>query len=311
MSRTFLARNLQKDNINDRIRKDPKSFVLEEHQRYLAEVRRMAEGLTHQLSGRGLVLLSGPSGAGKTTTSTLLCRFLEEQGVRAYTVSLDNFYRGRHQAPLLPDGSYDYESPEALDLPQIQRCMREIVEYGETELPEYNFEAGAPAEHKIPLSVGDHAIVIFEGIHSLHPEIARFLPKNSMQELFVNTLSRVYDGDQVLLARRDIRLIRRLLRDKRFRGSSLENTLHMWQQVTRGEELYLFPNTDTVDVLIDTTHAFEPCLFAGELLELLRTVSDQHPMYPKVQHLIEALSQFEVMSPDLIPSDSLMREFIG
>lgn len=261
--------------------------------------------------GRQMTMLSGPSSSGKTTTAHLLCDRLRTDGADVHVVSLDDFYRGRGLAPQLPDGSYDYESPEALDLEQLQLCMQQLIRDGETLLPRFSFEIGAPLSEKTPLKISSHSIVIFEGIHSLQPTIGKHLPQENLTRLFINTLSPIYDGGGKLLARRDIRLTRRLLRDERFRSSGPENTLHMWQQVTRGESMYLFPYVKDVDAVVDTTHAYEPCMLAHELLPRLESVSENSPYRDEANRLAEKLRVFAEIPTTLLPERSLLREFLG
>lgn len=226
-------------------------------------------------------------------------------------VSLDDFYRGRGLAPKLPDGSFDYESPEALDLDRLAACMQALVRDGVTALPRYNFEAGRPDEETRELRLSGRAVVIFEGIHALHPIFSELLPQENLRRVFINTLSPILDGGEKCLARRDIRLVRRLLRDERFRNSSPAETLAMWPSVMRGEMAYLFPHTDAVDAVIDTTHAYEPCVFAGELLPLLREVPASHPYAETARRLCRALEGFELLPVSIVPSDSILREFLG
>lgn len=256
-------------------------------------------------------MLSGPSSSGKTTTALLLRDGLRELGVDAHTVSLDNFYRGRMLAPVLEDGSYDYEALEALNLDQLRCCMRELIQLGETQLPIFDFVSGKPLEEKTVLRIAHDSVVIFEGIHALNPIFEQHLPQENLYKIFVNTITPIYDGEDKLLARRDIRLIRRMLRDERFRSSPLENTLRMWQQVVRGENMYMFPYVDTVDAVIDTTHAYEPCVFAGELLPLLAEVPQTDPYIETVRHLTASLSRFEAVDPAILPRRTMLREFLG
>lgn len=271
----------------------------------------LADYLTAGLRGRLLVMLSGPSSSGKTTTALRLCEQLSVHDADAHVVSLDDFYRGRGLAPRLPDGSFDYESPEALDLDRLSGCMRELVRDGKTRLPRYDFEAGRPDAETRELRLSERSVVIFEGIHALHPVFSELLPQENLRRVFINTLSPIYDGGEKCLARRDIRLVRRLLRDERFRNSPPENTLRMWQQVMRGETTYLFPYTEAVDAVIDTTHAYEPCVFAGELLPLLREVPAAHPQAETARHLCRALEGFEQLPSSIVPADSILREFLG
>lgn len=289
---------------------DPAALIAAEEARYTAEIRRTAAALKARMHGRTVVMLSGPSSAGKTTTSHLLKDTLARDGVDVKIVSLDDFYRGKGKAPLLPDGSYDYESVHALDLGRLQACLGELLTGGCSELPVFDFSAQQPASHTRRLYLTEHSLVIFEGIHALNPLIEEHLPGERLLKVFVNTLSPVFDDTGKLLARRDIRLIRRLLRDIRFRGSSLENTLAMWRQVVRGEQLYLFPYVDTVDFLLDTTHAYEPFLFAGELLPLLNAAPES-PFKPQLEELAAKLAVFPPLPLSLLPKESLMREFLG
>lgn len=304
-------RLLTRQELSRAVTEQPDRLIRAEEQRYAEAVARTASALREHTAGRGIVMLSGPSSAGKTTTSLLLCRVLAQQGIDTHVVSLDNFYRGQGNAPQLPDGSYDYECVEALDLDRLTCCLRELLQDGVSELPVFDFVQRQPAEVTQVLQLKPHSLVIFEGIHALNPLFEEHLPKDAVQRVFVNTLSPFWDGEEKLLARRDIRLLRRLLRDYLFRNSSLENTLSMWRQVVRGERLYLFPYADSAAYRLDTTHAYEPFLFAKDLLPLL-TAQAAGPFSDTVEALREKLSLFvPPLSPAKIPPRSLLREFFG
>lgn len=302
--------SLQKSEINRRIVADPAAFVEEECARYRAGVAEVEGWLNDTSVKRRVLLLAGPSSSGKTTTANLLCDSLRRDGVDAFVVSLDDFYRGRGLAPQLPDGSYDYESPEALDLPQLAACIRALLEDGQAMLPQYDFKAGRPKAEKVPLTLSHRSVVIFEGIHALCPALVDRLPKKHVKKLFIHTRSRFYNGDECLLSRREIRLIRRMVRDEKHRGTTAEQTLSMWPQVLHGEDTYLFPYADTVDMTIDTTHAFEPCMMAEQALPLLGAIPADHPQYAVAQHLISALSGFEKAPLSLLPANCILREFL-
>lgn len=311
MNRFFEQRTLRVADINEQLKTDPQRMIEEECARYLDNVRRVTAHMASKLSGRGLVLLSGPSSAGKTTTANNLKHELEACGRQASIISLDDFYRGKGQAPLLPDGSYDYESIEALDLPQLQTCMKELLTDGVTHLPRFNFNTREPDPEKYELRIADNSVVIFEGIHALNPMLEDHLSGDNVFKIFINVMSRVYDGEDTLLTRRDLRLCRRMLRDYQFRNSSIENTLDMWRQVVRGENLYMFPYVDTANAVFDTTHAFESAMLAPRLLPLLREVPTDSPYARTVAHLIEALSRFMTLSTEGLPDNSLLWEFVG
>ena len=307
----FHKRLLKLNEINEKVQSDPTAFVREESERYEKEVDTLAEYLTEGLNGHHLILLSGPSSSGKTTTALKLRDRIREMGIDAHTISMDDFYRGKEQAPRLPDGTYDYEALEALRLDELERCMKELILQGCTMLPRFDFMKGKPSENLVQLCIKEKSVVIFEGIHAINPYFEQHLPYENIFKVFANTVTPIYDGDQKLVARRDIRLVRRMLRDERFRNSSVMNTLLMWQQVVRGENEYMFPFVDTVDYLIDTTHAYEPCLFAPLLIPVLRDVPEDHPYAKMARHLVEMLSCFNPIGMELMPEDSMLREFTG
>ena len=309
MKRAIHKRVLLLEDINKQAAVDAAAFIRRENRRYFSDLEAVVRELATGMRDRCLVLLSGPSSSGKTTTALLLRDQLRDFGIDAHTVSLDDFYRGREQAPRLPNGSFDYESPEALNLGQLQ--MRSLIKDGRADLPRFDFTVGRPSKETKELKLAHDSVVIFEGIHALNPVFEQHLPQENIFKVFVNTISPIYEQEGKLMARRDIRLVRRLLRDFRFRNSSVENTLDMWPQVMRGENLYLFPYVDTVDILIDTTHAYEPCVFAGELLPLLHQVAEDNPYIETVRRLIPILERFAPLAAEDVPKETLLREFLG
>lgn len=143
MKKTLPKRNLKREEIDRLARENPEAFVTAEHQRYFADLEALARSLMAEPGPQGLVMLSGPSSSGKTTSAGYLSRLLREYGMEAHVVSLDDFYRGREQAPRLEDGSYDYEALEALNLDQLQTCLRELIDCGRTRIPRFDFVTGA------------------------------------------------------------------------------------------------------------------------------------------------------------------------
>ncbi len=292
---------------------DPARFIAVEEAQYDAQILNTAASIADAASGCRLVWLCGPSSVGKTTTAARLCAALEARGVAAFVVSLDDFYRGIGQAERLCDGRFDYESPKALDLPQLHRCLTELMTTGETSLPQYDFEAGAPALTRRFLRVQGNAAVIFEGIQAFSPLLTEGLDPAILGKpirVFVNARTRFTDGDRVLLCRRDIRLCRRLLRDERTRGSDFADTLSMWQGVLAGDETHIFPFADAADHLIDTALGYEPCVIAPLLRDRLHTLRGT-PYEATAVRLKAALDCFEPLTCDHVPHDSILREFIG
>jgi len=299
-------------DINRRIRENPAALIAEEEQRYDSDVAAAAQHIASRTHGCQLVWQCGPSSVGKTTTANKLCAALQQNGVEAAIVSLDDFYRGVGLAPLLPDGTYDYESPLALDLDRLHECIAELMKTGKTQLPIYDFPAGHPSSDTRELCVRGNTAVIFEGIHAFSPLLTAAAAQNGAESMrvFVNTRSRFTSGDDILLCRRDIRLSRRLLRDERTRASSYENTMNMWAGVLRGDEQYIFPYSDTADIVIDTTMAYEPCVLKPLILARLHTL-DGTAYEQTARHFRESFEQFEAISTELLPQNGVLREFVG
>ena len=154
-------------------------------------------------------------------------------------------------------------------------------------------------------------MVIFEGIHALNPLLREHLPSGALFKLFINVNTPICDGDREWLTQRDLRLVRRLLRDARFRNSPPDNTLDMWRQVVRGEDLYLFPYVSEADVTFDTTHAYEPAMLGGEVLPLLCAQPPDSRYAASFRRLIDLLSAFEPLSVEYLSTEALLREFVG
>lgn len=300
-------------DIRAQLADDTAGFVAREEARYAHQIGAAADAIAAKTNGCQLVFLCGPSSVGKTTTARRLCTALEVQGVAAFVVSLDDFYRGVGNAPTLPDGSFDYESPEALDLPQLHRCLTELMTTGETMLPRYDFEAGKPSEFRTHLHITGRAAVIFEGIQAFSPLLTDGLADGVLGtplRLFINTRTRFTDGGEMLLCRRDIRLSRRLLRDERTRGSDFEETMAMWQKVLAGDERHIFPYSDNADILIDTAMGYEPCVLAPMLIGRLSDLYGT-PFEATAKRLEKAFARFPALTQDAVPADSVLREFIG
>lgn len=311
MNNTFEYRQLEVADVCKRVAASPEQVILQEESRYHEEIAVVAKNIHDIPQKRRIVMLCGPSSAGKTTTASLLKKELAKHGTSAHVVSLDDFYLGKDFAPLLPSGKRDYESIDALDVKRLFSCMHEIVTDGKTHLPIFDFQTHAPKDETVLLEAEDDAAVIFEGIHAFHPRLQTAVPKSSTIRLFINALTRFSQDGAPWLSRRDVRLTRRILRDDQFRASPFSNTMDMWPQVVRGEELYLFPYVDTAHFVIDTTFAYEPCMMKQPLLKRLAEVPGGAPHAEMARRLEERLSVFPSLSTDLLPQNSILHEFLG
>lgn len=299
------------EQINDGAVKCPERMIKEIEESYKEHIRNVARNIAEQHKYAKIAMLSGPSSSGKTTTAHILQENLKNFGIRSVVISMDNFYRGRDIAPLMPDGTRDYESVEALNVEKLRECLVSLVKTGKFRVPIYNFELGKPEPDEQEFTVGENDIVIIEGIHALNPVFTKELPEEKLIKLYVSVKQPIKDANGEVATPLDIRLVRRIVRDIRFRGTSAEVTLSMWPSVLAGEDKYIRPYRITADYTINTIHIYEPCVMRGLAIPLLREIPQDNPYYRKARELESCLMRFEPVGNDMVPEDSMLREFIG
>lgn len=291
--------------------KKPETFIEECENRYNSIIGKIAEE-TAKTGFSEIIMIAGPSSAGKTTTAKKLRKALLENGIQSYTVSLDDFYLDNKDAPRFPDGTPDFETVYCLDIRCFQEKMKELLEKGETDLPEFDFVNGKRKDEYNHLKISPKDVIIVEGLHALNPIITDNLPQNRLLKIYINVSSRIYDEkNDIVLNKRNMRFIRRLVRDFKFRGSSVENTYKLWLSVCYGEDTYLFPYKDNADIKINTIHLYETCVLKEKAIELLGELNKESEFYKDSQRLIRSLQKFPVINSCQVPEDSLLREFIG
>lgn len=289
----------------------PADFIRECEEKYNNKINNIAQ-LICDRDVSEIVMIAGPSSAGKTTTAKKLRQALKEKGIESYTVSLDDFYLDNKDAPRFPDGTPDFETVECLDIKCFQEKMQELLDKGETDLPEFDFVKGQRKQEYKKIRLSPKDVIIVEGLHALNPVITDTLPQNRLLKIYINLSSRIYDNKgNIVLNKRNMRFIRRLVRDFKFRGSSVEKTYKLWITVRYGEDTYLFPFKDNADIKINTIHLYETCILKEIAIELLSTLDKESEFYNESQRLVRALQKFPVIDSALVPDDSLMREFIG
>lgn len=289
----------------------PREFIESCAESYRRRVKAVA-GTVFNDKNKKIVMLAGPSSSGKTTTASLISAEIERMGGKAYSVSLDDFYRSHDEPyPLNSKGEPDYESVEALDIPLLRRCLGELAAKGESYLPEFDFASGVKHDGAKHIALDSNDIIVIEGLHALNPVITGELPSESLYKIYVSVSSRVYEDDgSVLLSKRELRFIRRAVRDHLFRSMPVERTFGIWSSVKRGEDRFLFPFEDLADIRIDSFHPCEPCIMA-ELASELFSAANSPEFEEKAALLINKLRLFKNIDISLLPSDSLLREFTG
>ncbi len=297
--------------INEIAANDPKKLISNAESKYLTEIYTLAK-LIAENDEIKIVAIAGPSGSGKTTTAHILCERLEELGEKTEVVSLDDFYLSDEELPILPDGTQDIESVNSLNLELINKCFNEIIETGKTVLPCYDFENKKCVPNSKCIDITSRGIIIVEGLHALNPVIAELVPKNNIFKIYISANCSIEDdfGEQILSSRQ-IRLVRRMLRDRIFRGADANRTLELWNGVVSGERKYLYCYKNTADAFIKTLHNYEPCVFRDDFLALKKEVLCSSVGYDYFLRTASAIEKFKPISKDLVPKNSLIREFIG
>ncbi len=303
--------NNEIEYINKMAKENPEDFVLKCEERYQNIINDVVKKISAS-NERKIIMLAGPSSSGKTTTANKLSEALENNNVKTYVISLDDFYLNRDDIPNREDGTKDFETVYALDLP----CFRDTVNAlwaGETvKIPVFDFITGRRSETKYTeITLGDSDAVIIEGLHALNPEITDKIEGN-LTKIYISVSSRIYDkNEKIILNKRNLRFVRRLVRDYKFRGSSVENTYTLWKNVMEGEDEYLFPYRHHADIRINTIHLYEPCVLKQQALPLLLNAKLTETHKEDMKKLCKSLEMFEDINIENVPSDSLLREFLG
>jgi uridine kinase len=301
--------NVTLDGINAFVNEDAERFIIECENSYSEKIKDVAEKVAAH-KGRTLLKLAGPSGSGKTTTASMLKKCFEESGRDAITISLDDFYSENSLNYTFEDGTVDYETVKALDVDLIGKCLSELLQNGRCELPHFSFKT-KKRDYFTETKVEKDGIIIVEGLHAINPIITDQLESEHMKKLYVSVSSRIYEGENVLLTKRDMRFIRRLIRDYHHRNTEVEYTFYLWNGVRKGEDRYLFPFSDRADIKIDSIHPYETCVFKDTALRLLSHIDNGSKYFEAAQSLKNRLSEFVSIPESAIPENSLLNEFIG
>ena len=297
--------------INDFALNSPSELIARAERHYDRELSDIAKRISEDDDIK-IVALAGPSASGKTTTAHILREKLRELDEETEIISLDDFYLPIDSLPLLEDGTRDIESVNALDIPLINKCFNEIISTGKTVLPKFKFSTKERIINSREIDLSGRGIAIVEGLHALNPLITDLVPSKNIFKAYISVNRGIVNEDgSRLLSSRQIRLARRVLRDRTFRGTPVNETLSLWQGVVEGEEKYLYCFKETADVQIKTLHIYEPCLYRNEILSLKDEISEDAPLKDYFLKTAAALERFVPIDSALVPENSLITEFIG
>ena len=258
-----------------------------------------------------LILLAGPSSSGKTTTSKKLELFLKGFGLNPIAISIDNYFVDRDKTPRLPDGSYDFESLNSINVELFNKNLKDLLDGKEVTLPVYNFITGKSELSDESIKLGEKEILIVEGLHALNEELTYSIDRKNKYKIYLCPLTVLSLDNHNRIRTTDNRLLRRIVRDNRTRGYSASDTLSSWGKVREGEEKYVFPFQDEADVIFNTSLIYELGVLKTYAEPLLYSVEESDPMYKEAVRLLNLLKNILPISNDYIPVDSIVREFVG
>lgn len=278
------------------------------------KIAQIADEITHRnQDGKRvkLVLISGPSSSGKTTFSKRLSIQLMTNGLKPYPISLDDYFVNRNDTPLDENGKHDFESLYAVDLPFFEKQLTTLLNGGEVELPRYNFTTGKREMSGKKLQIDEHMILIIEGIHALNPALTPHIPNENKYKVYVSALTTILLDNHNYIPTTDNRLLRRIIRDYKYRNYSAEETIARWPSVRAGEEKWIFPYQENADAMFNSALLFELAVLKDYVEPVLRKVPNRCPEYSEAHRLLRFLNYFVSVQDKELPPTSLLREFLG
>ncbi len=258
-----------------------------------------------------MVLIAGPSSSGKTTTCKRLSIQLLANGLRPVGISLDDYFVDRDKTPLGPDGDYDFESVHALNIPLLNEQMNTLFAGGEVELPRYNFTEGRSEKSGRRLRLSGNEVLVVEGIHALNPELTARIPAAQKFRVYASALTTLLLDDHNYIPTSDNRLLRRIIRDNKYRGVSARDTIRRWPSVRAGEGKWIFPYQENADAMFNTAMLFELAAIKQQAEPLLELVPENCEEYSEAYRLLKFLKYIKPIPYRQVPSTSLLREFLG
>ena len=274
------------------------------------KIASIADNIAHQ-KGVKMVLIAGPSSSGKTTTCKRLSVQLAVNGLKPIGISLDDYFLDREQTPKDETGDYDFEHLHALNIPLLNEQMNALFRGEEVELPRYNFQKGKSEWSGKKLKLSGKEILVVEGIHALNPELTKDIPEEQIYRVYASALTTILLDNHNYIPTTDNRLLRRIIRDHKYRGVSAKDTIHRWPSVRKGENRWIFPYQENADAMFNTAMLFELAVIKRQAEPLLEQVPENCEEYAEAYRLLKFLKYIKPIPEDQIPPTSLLREFLG
>lgn len=302
----------QLNDINAAVRRDLVGFMQECDARFQQKVEAAADLILSRMKDSPVILLSGPSGSGKTTTAQKIEHVLDCRGVETHTISMDDYFLtvDPRTAPRTPEGTIDLESPDMLDMKLLDEHFTKLSRGDAVLVPHFEFarQMRNDSEGRL-LKLGKNELAIFEGIHALNTEITRRHPEAT--RVYISARSNIMDGEELCFKGTWMRLARRAVRDYNFRGTDVARTLDLWDNVRRGEKLYISPYKNTAHLMFDSSLPYEVSVMASYAKPMMAALPEENMRRHELMDLVAAFDRFEPIDPRAVPAGSLLHEFIG
>ena len=298
-------------DLNDKITKsDVNELVLVQEALQEEKIAQIAEQIKERSDVR-FVLIAGPSSSSKTTFSHRLSVQLRANGLCPYPIAVDNYFKEREETPRDENGEFDFEGLGAVDVELFNLQLQELLEGKEVVIPEFNFVTGHKEYKRRPKKLKENEVLVIEGIHCLNPELTRKLPDENKFKIYISALTQLNIDEHNRIPTTDGRLIRRIVRDARTRGTSAKETIRMWPAVRKGEERNIFPYQEEADVMFNSALIYELAVLKPYVEAQLFGIERDCPEYLEAKRLLKFLDYFVGIGSENVPANSLLREFIG
>ena len=278
--------------------------------RHYHQLQELGDKIQADIKTVKLIAIAGPSSSGKTTFSKKLQIELMTRGIKPLMISIDNYYLPKDQAPIDEFGKPDFEDIRALDIELFNRNIMDLINYKEVDLPFFDFK-DRERKVKSKVKIDENTIIIIEGIHALNDELTKYIPKEQKFKVYISPLSQKNIDNHNPINLTDLRLLRRIVRDKQFRNTLPEKTLDMWPSVRRGEHKWIYPFMEDADYIYNSELSYELLVMKKYAIDALRAISSDSEHYISANRLLKFLKYFRTIDDKVIPCNSLIREFIG
>ena len=291
-------------------RKKIKEYILLDEALHEKKLAKIADDIVKRKKVK-VILIAGPSSSGKTTFAQRLGIQLRLNGLKPVTLSVDNYFVERKDNPKDENGNYDFECIEAIDTDLFNDHLVKLLNGEEIEVPTFDFEVGTKKYNGQKMRLKDDQILVIEGIHCLNDRLTPLIPKDQKYKIYISCLTVLNLDYNNRISTTDSRLIRRIVRDNQFRGYTALHTLKMWESVNRGEQKNIFPYQEQADSMFNSSLIYELAVLKDYALPLLKEIDNTNPEYSEAKKLVSLLEYFESVPSEYVPTNSLLREFLG